>query len=198
MMPRYRRLLNTENMTPSQLFSSEHRHLMNEGENWLKHTSHSGLIISTIITTVVFAAAFGLPGGNDNIGRPNDLHYTSFLVFVLSDGLAMSSSEVASLMFLSILTSRYTEYEFRNSLPLKLMTALFALFFSNITMMVAFSSTISLSCHSGLTWVPFFISLFAFVPVALFAISQFPLWFDTFSSTYWSRTILKPTKRTLC
>ena len=156
------------------------------------------MVVSALITTVVFAAAFTLPGGiDDHTGVPNYLGSTWFMIFVLSDGLAFISSVVSITMFLSILTSRYAEFDFLKSLPLKLMIGLASLFFSLITMVVAFCSTIVLACLYGLKWAPFLISIAAFVPIACFFCFQFPLWYDTLRSTYWSRTVFQPTRRML-
>ena len=187
--PHYIKEKNKKGKIPEEIFSNSHKGLLQEGEKWLKNTAHSGMIVSTLIATVVFAAAFTLPGGTNNSGIPNDLQYTSFLIFVLADGLALFSSVVAILMFLSILTSRYAENDFLKSLPLKLMIGLASLFFSMITMMIAFSFTFVIAYHDyRLKWVPFLISVFSFLPIFVFAFQQFPLLFDTFSSTYWSRT----------
>ena len=163
----------------------------------MKSTAKSCSIVSALIATVVFAAAFTVPGGNDDKGKPNYFQSTAFLVFVLSDGAALLSSTVSLLMFLSILTSRYAESDFRRSLPCKLMTGLGSLFFSIITMMIAFSFTFMIACHYGFKWVPFLIFIFAFVPILLFAILQFPLLFDTFYSTYCSRILFEPIRHML-
>ncbi|GMN28323.1 hypothetical protein TIFTF001_044225 [Ficus carica] len=189
--PHYIKEKNKKGKIPEEIFSKSHKLLLKDGEEWLKHTAHSCMIVSTLIATVVFAAAFTLPGGTNNSGIPVDLQYTSFLIFILSDGLALFSSVVAILMFLSILTSRYAENDFLKSLPLKLMIGLAALFFSIITMMIAFSFTFVIAYNnSGLKWVPFLISISAIFPILVFAFLQFPLLLDTFSSTYWSRTDL--------
>ena len=197
MQPLYFKKENNKHEIPEQLFSRKHKELQQDGEKWMKSTANSGMIVSTLITTVVFAAAFTLPGGINSKGAPIDLGSTMFMIFVLSDGLAFIASVVSIMMFLSILTSRYAEYDFLKSLPLKLMIGLASLFFSIITMVVAFCSTLSIACHHGLNWVPFLISVIAFVPVALFALLQFPFWSDTFSSTYWSDTVFQPTRRML-
>lgn len=196
--PLYTKEKNKKRQKPKELFTIQHKRLLREGESWMKSTANSCMIVSTLIATVVFAAAFSLPGGNNNSGTPNNLQYTSFLIFVLSDGLALFSSVVAILMFLSILTSRYAEDDFLKSLPLKLMIGLASLFFSMITMMIAFSFTFVIAYHHyGLKWVPFLISIFAFLPVVVFAALQFPLLFDTFSSTYWSRALFQPNRHML-
>ncbi|KAL5577560.1 hypothetical protein UlMin_019259, partial [Ulmus minor] len=193
--PDFRKKKNKNGKTPEELFSEKHKQLLRQGELWMKSTANSCSIVSALITTVVFAAAFSVPGGNDDNGKPNYFRSTAFLVFVLSDGAALLFSTVSLLMFLSILTSRYAEQDFRRSLPCKLMIGLGSLFFSIMTMMIAFSFTFVIACHYGFTWVPFLISIFAIVPIVLFAILQFPLLFDTYYSTSFSRILSEPIRK---
>ena len=117
----------------------------------------------------MFAAAFTVPGGSDSRGIPNLLHEKSFMIFAISDMLALFSSITSVLMFLGILTSRYAEEDFLVSLPRKLIIGLVALFFSIASMMVSFGATvhISLSHKWNLVIIP--IALVGFVPVTLFA-----------------------------
>ncbi|XP_068311260.1 ankyrin repeat-containing protein NPR4-like isoform X2 [Pyrus communis] len=184
---------NMQGKTPQELFTSEHEDLLRKGESWMKDTANSCMLVSTLIATVVFSAAFSIPGGiNDNKGTPNSIKETAFLIFAISDGVALFSSSTAILMFLYILTSRYAENDFLKSLPLKLMIGLTSLFVSITSMMVTFSTTFYLSCHDGLIWVPDLIFIFAFVPVALFAFLQYPLLFDMFFSTYYSSLLFQP------
>ncbi|PON78910.1 PGG domain containing protein [Trema orientale] len=150
--PLYIKAKNKKGKNPEELFSAEHKILLRNGELWMKSTANSCMLVATLIATVVFAAAFSLPGGNNDEGTPNNLQSTSFLIFVLSDGLALLNSIVAVLMFLSILISRYTEHGFLKWLPLKLMIGLTSLFFSMITTMIAFCFTFIIAYHSGLKW----------------------------------------------
>ncbi|XP_040362766.1 ankyrin repeat-containing protein At5g02620 isoform X2 [Rosa chinensis] len=172
---------NKKGQTPRELFTSEHKGLLHQGEAWMKQTAKSCMIVAALIATVVFSAAFSVPGGtSDNTGQPNFLKETAFQFFAIADGVALISSFTSILMFLLILTSRYAEGDFLKSLPLKLMIGLTSLFISIASMMVAFSTTFYLDCHHGLEWVPnlIFVFVFAFVPVALFAFQpflQFPL-----------------------
>ncbi|KAJ0007949.1 hypothetical protein Pint_29111 [Pistacia integerrima] len=142
---------------------------------------------------VVFAAAFTVPGGNNTVGIPLFLQQPSFLVFAVSDALALFSSTASLLMFLGILTSRYAEEDFLNSLPKKLIIGLITLFLSIASMMVAFGATIYLFLSHPWKWVIIPISLLGCVPVTLFAMLQFPLLVDMFLSTY-GPSILKPRK----
>ncbi|KAL2494116.1 ankyrin repeat-containing protein NPR4-like [Forsythia ovata] len=51
-------------------------------------------------------------GNNNNTGTPIFLNDKSFIIFSISDALALFSSVTSILMFLSILTSRYAEEDF--------------------------------------------------------------------------------------
>ncbi|BBN67592.1 Ankyrin repeat family protein, partial [Prunus dulcis] len=98
---------NKDGKTPRELFTSEHEGLLCKGESWMKNTANSCMLVATIITTVVFSAAFSIPGGiADDTGAPKFLKDTAFLIFVISDGVALFSSSTSTLMFLYILTSR--------------------------------------------------------------------------------------------
>ncbi|PKI77363.1 hypothetical protein CRG98_002308 [Punica granatum] len=44
-----------------ELFTRKHRRLLRDAEKWMKDTSSSCMVVSTLIATVVFAAAFTVP-----------------------------------------------------------------------------------------------------------------------------------------
>ncbi|KAG6593427.1 hypothetical protein SDJN03_12903, partial [Cucurbita argyrosperma subsp. sororia] len=99
------------------------------------------MLVATLIATVVFAAAFTVPGGNDDKeGIPIFWQNKMFTVFVISDVAALVLSTTSILMFLSILTSRYAEKDFLVSLPTKLLFGLLTLFVSIACMVVAFGA----------------------------------------------------------
>ncbi|KAJ0075269.1 hypothetical protein Patl1_33691 [Pistacia atlantica] len=131
-----------DNRTPRQLFTEEHKELVEKGEKWMKATAESCTFVAVLIITVVFAAAFTVPGSNNPLGIPTFLHQPSFLVFAISDAFALFSSTASLLMFLGILTSRYAKEDFLESLPKKLIIGLITLFFSIASMMAAFGATI--------------------------------------------------------
>ncbi|XP_057247440.1 ankyrin repeat-containing protein NPR4 [Beta vulgaris subsp. vulgaris] len=181
---------NKDLKTPHSLFSEEHEELRAKGEEWMKKTAESCALVATLIATVVFSAAFQLPGGVDSEGSPNLMTRASFVVFALSNAVSLFTSTASVLMFLSILTSRYAESDFLISLPLKLMMGLTLLFLSIATMMVAFTATFYMTLDRGVKWAPLPVALFASIPVALFALQQYPLLVDIFRSTYKSHQFL--------
>jgi hypothetical protein len=99
---------NTNQKTPWELFIKKHEGLKKQGEQWMKDTTNYCIFVATLIATVVFAAAFTVPGGNNQeTGIPIFLKNNWFMVFFISDAMAMLSSSTSILIFLSILTSRY-------------------------------------------------------------------------------------------
>ncbi|XP_022137142.1 ankyrin repeat-containing protein NPR4-like [Momordica charantia] len=178
--------------SPRELFTLQHKNLVEDGEKWMKKTANSCMLVATLIATVVFAAVFTVPGGNNNnnIGNNNDnntgapifLHHKWFTVFVISDATALISSSTSILLFLSILTSRCAEEDFLIWLPLKLVFGLGTLFFSVLSMVLAFSATFFLFYGKDTAWVPLLVAGMAIVPVYCFGVLQFRLWADALAA----------------
>ncbi|XP_038895418.1 ankyrin repeat-containing protein ITN1-like [Benincasa hispida] len=180
-------------LSPRELFTQEHKGLVEEGEKWMKKTANSCMLVATLITTVVFAAIFTVPGGynndnninnrgaieSNNTGSPLFLYNKWFTVFVISDATALISSSTAILLFLSILTSRCAEEDFLLSLPLKLVFGLGTLFLSVVTMVLAFSATFFLFYGKDTAWVPLLVAGMAILPVYCFGVLQSKLGADT-------------------
>ncbi|XP_038876939.1 ankyrin repeat-containing protein NPR4-like [Benincasa hispida] len=185
-------------LTPCELFTKEHKDLRKDGEEWMKNTANSCMLVSTLIATVVFAAAFTVPGGNDgNSGIPIFQHEFWFTIFVISDAFALVSSSTSILMFLSILTSRYAEDDFLYSLPSKLLVGIASLFISIVCMVIAFSATFFMLYNEANIWIPTTVTAIAIVPISCFCALHFGLWMDTFYNTYLSRLLFRPHQRKL-
>ncbi|KAL9995770.1 putative ankyrin repeat-containing domain, PGG domain, ankyrin repeat-containing domain superfamily [Helianthus debilis subsp. tardiflorus] len=203
----YRERKNKDGLTPHELFTKEHKDLVVQGEKWMKETASQCMVVAALIATIVFAAAFTVPGGysqggsqggrNQTEGIPVFHYEPTFMVFVVADAISLFASAASILMFLSILTSRYAERDFLQSLPKKLMLGLSTLFLSMTTMTIAFSVSFFVLYKNGLRWMPIVISLFAVMPIFLFAWLQYPLLGDVTRSTYGSRYLFKPKKRML-
>lgn len=177
-------LPNANGETARELFTKEHKALAEAGEKWMKDTSNSCMIVSTLIATFVFAAAFTVPGSTNSDGTPNFLWTKSFMVFAVSDALSLFSSITSLLMFLSILTSRFAEEDFLKSLPKKLILGLACLFFAIATMMAAFGATLYIMLSKRLKWISAPITLFTCFPVAIFVLQQLPLFIGMFRSIF--------------
>ncbi|GAV72815.1 LOW QUALITY PROTEIN: PGG domain-containing protein, partial [Cephalotus follicularis] len=164
--------------TAWELFTKEHEDLVRKGESWMKDTSNSCMVVATLISTVVFAAAFTVPGGNSSEGVPIFLGKNAFEVFIISDALALLSSLTSLLMFLSILTAKYAEEDFLKSLPLSLAT----LFFAIAAVMTSFVATLII-LNDRVRRVTIPITALASIPVTLFVTLQLPLFIDMCRST---------------
>ncbi|KAJ0018036.1 hypothetical protein Pint_12185 [Pistacia integerrima] len=193
--PSFREKKNSNGETPQELFTQDHKELLKSGEQWIKDTANSCMLVATVITTIIFATLFSVPDGNSSDkGIPIHLKETWFQVFAISDAIILSFSSISILMFLSILTSRYTESDFLESLPFKLMVGLSTILVSIVTMMVAFSTIILLAYHDRLNYATMLTTVVAYVPATLYVMLQYPLLGDIFCSTYYSRFLFKPSK----
>ncbi|KAK3438736.1 hypothetical protein EUGRSUZ_C03534 [Eucalyptus grandis] len=173
------------NMTYWNGFVKNHQELLEKGEKWVKDTANSCMLVSTLIATVLFAATFTVPGGNDDKnGVPLLLGEDSFLVFTISDVLGLFSSVMAILLFLAILTSRYEARDFLEALPQKIIMGLCFLFLSLAFMLVAFAASLTLVLEERVEWVLIPITLLASLPMVLFVILQLPLLYQMVKSTY--------------
>ncbi|PQM36297.1 uncharacterized protein Pyn_13230 [Prunus yedoensis var. nudiflora] len=143
-----------------------------------------GMTARALIITIMFTAAFTVPGGNNgNTGMPFFLDEKLFKVFIVSDALSLFSSTTSVMTFLGVLTSRYAEADFLESLPKKMIIGLFTLFFSIATMMIAFVSTLCIMLGEK-SWIVIPITLLSSAPIVSFAWMQFPLLVEIFISTY--------------
>ncbi|KAI7729699.1 hypothetical protein M8C21_031092 [Ambrosia artemisiifolia] len=184
--------------TPDMIFTREHKNLVQEGEQWMKTTAESCSIAAALITTIVFAAVITVPGGNNQEkGTPLFEKESAFIVFAISDAIALFSSLTALMVFLSILTTRFAEKDFLFSLPRRLFIGLFSLLLSTAAMMVAFSATLYLVFSDEKLWILAPICGLAIIPIAFFVGLQFPLMVDLFRSTYMRRIFGKQRKRIL-
>ncbi|XP_059453498.1 ankyrin repeat-containing protein NPR4-like [Corylus avellana] len=189
---------NKDGKTPRELFTESHKELVIEGEKWMKRTATSCTVVGALIVTIMFAAAFTVPGGNNqNTGYPIFLKDKLFMLFIISDSISLFSSATSVLMFLGILTSRYLEEDFLKSLPSKMIIGLSTLFFSIATMMIAFSAALLIMLHEY-SWIFIPAICLASVPVTLFVWMQFPLLVEMAISTFGpdvvNRKIMKRSK----
>ncbi|KAJ0703580.1 putative ankyrin repeat-containing domain, PGG domain, ankyrin repeat-containing domain superfamily [Helianthus annuus] len=200
--PSYRERVNEDGLTPHELFTKEHKDLVTHGEKWMKGTANQCMIVAALIATIVFAAAFTVPGGYDQTnnktnGIPVFHSKATFMVFVVADAISLFLSCASILIFLSILTSRYAEDDFLESVPKKLISGLLTLFMSITTMTIAFGVSFFVLYHKGLIWMPILICAFGLLPVLLYIWLQYNLFSDVIRSTYRSRYLFKPHKHVL-
>ena len=187
--PKFKEAKNSDGKKPYEIFTENHNELVKLGEKWAKDTAASYTIVGTLITTVMFAAAFTVPGGNDDkTGLPIFLHDNIFTAFLLADAISLFASATSVLIFIGILTSRYAEKDFLKSLPWKLMLGLFFLFLSVCSMIVAFCAAIidmilkGYETHKWFIVVP--IMSFGSIPIIFLVVSQVSFMYEIFRCTW--------------
>ncbi|KAJ8900058.1 hypothetical protein K2173_024174 [Erythroxylum novogranatense] len=183
-LPYQKDMQNMDGETPEQLFEKSHKQLMVDGEKWMKETATSSTVVGALIITIMFAAIFTVPTSTvlEN-NKPSFSYKKTYMVFVISDSISLFASSTSVLMFLGILTSRYAQEDFLKSLPTKLIIGLSALFFSIVSMMISFCSTLMIMLEGQLHLVIPIILLVS-IPVTLFIFLQFPLLVEIFIYTY--------------
>uniref|UniRef100_A0A5B7A565 PGG domain-containing protein n=1 Tax=Davidia involucrata TaxID=16924 RepID=A0A5B7A565_DAVIN len=207
-LPRQREAKNKDEKTPLMVFIEEHSKMITHEEQWMKSMANSCTVVATLIGAVAFAAAITVPGGNNSggdnaVGNNNALAPTpspvsnnstdeglpifrnevAFIVFNVSNALALFSSLSTVIMFLAILISRYATIDFLYTLPNRLIIGLLALFLSVTSMIISFSATLYLvSGQKELILVP--LAVLTCLPVTLFVFLQFPLLLNMIKATY--------------
>nr|XP_034887771.1 ankyrin repeat-containing protein ITN1-like [Populus alba] len=169
-------------LTALDLFQEEHKDQLKLAQEWIEKTSQSCSAVAVLLATVVFAAAYTIPGGSNDLGFPIFLHNRFFLAFTVLDVIALASSLTSVVMFLSILTSPFEYENFYHNIPRKLILGFILLFFSVMTTMLAFACTLFLIIHFRKKWTTGLISFAAFFPVTVFALMQFHLYFSFLST----------------
>ncbi|KAI3696613.1 hypothetical protein L6452_29036 [Arctium lappa] len=183
--PKYKTEKNSFEQTPEMLFSKEHKKLVRDGEEWMKKTADSYTVTAGLITTIVFAAAITVPGGNNGeTGHPIYAKELSFLIFAVADAISLFTSTTSLLLFLSILTARYAEQDFLFTLPSRLIMGLATLFLSTTSMMIAFGASLYLLFGQGKEWILIPIAALSCLPITCFVTLQFPLLVELISCTY--------------
>ncbi|KAG6678539.1 hypothetical protein I3842_14G085900 [Carya illinoinensis] len=182
--PKAKESTNKEGLTPQQLFTKDHKNLMEKGEKWMKDTTTSCTVVAAFVVTIIFAAAFTIPGcDNDKKGLPIFTKKKSVEFFIICDALSLCFSIVSVLMFLGILTSRYSEDDFLKKLPKQMIIGLVSLFCAITTMLAVFLIVILIKLHKR-SWTVFAFGCLAFAIATLFILLTFPLLVGMISSTY--------------
>ncbi|XP_031275015.1 ankyrin repeat-containing protein NPR4-like [Pistacia vera] len=153
---------NKEGKTPRALFTEQHKELRENASKWTKDIANAGIMVSAIIATMLFAALFTVPGGtNKNKGTPNFLRRASFIVFAISDTIALLLSSFSITMFLSVISSRCEEADFFWRLTTDLGVGINLLLYSVEAMGVVFSATMFIVFKDGWLWVPVLLTVMA-------------------------------------
>ncbi|PNX95559.1 ankyrin repeat-containing protein [Trifolium pratense] len=185
--PKFKEAKNVDGKKPHEIFTENHDELVKLGEKWAKDTATSFTIVGTLITTIMFAAAFTVPGGNDqDTGLPIFLHDNIFTTFLIADAFSLFTSAASVLIFIGILTSRYAEKDFLRSLPWKLLFGLWFLFLSVCSMIVAFCASITMILKGYRTYKWFIVGptmSLGSIPIMVLVVSQLRLMYEILHST---------------
>ncbi|KAL8513030.1 hypothetical protein ACS0TY_019277 [Phlomoides rotata] len=196
--PSLKEYKNDMGQNPKMLFTEEHRELKAQGEKWMKDMANACSIATALIATVVFTAAFTVPGGvSSETGIPVFYGEPAFILFSTTNAISLFTSITSLMMFLSILTSRYAEGDFLHVLPKRLSFGLLSLFISITFMLVAFSAALYLVFHKKRLWFILPVAAFGWWPIASFVLLQFPLLREVVYSTYGPGIFGKKTDRML-
>ncbi|XP_057797238.1 uncharacterized protein LOC131013191 isoform X2 [Salvia miltiorrhiza] len=172
---------NVEEKKPREVFSEEHKELLRESEAWMRSTADCCMLIATIILTVVYAAAFTAPGGNDGeTGLPILVGNAWFACFFIFEALALFGSTLCIITFWSITSSGFEEDRFLDILPYQLKFGISGLFGSLIGAISAFMSAYCLVFvgEGPGAWLVRCLLLFIYVMLVLAICGRFSeLWF---------------------
>nr|POE66568.1 hypothetical protein CFP56_62673 [Quercus suber] len=174
--PTFKEMKNNKGDTPYVLFAKNHEELRKEGEKWMRNTAEYSMVVAILIGLIMFPRekADGLKD-SPNLVR----------VFSVSSAIALFCSSTSLVMFLSILTSRYSYNDFLVWLPVRLMIGVASLFISIAAMMVAFSASFWSDNHNHqeLPLILVVIGLFACVPI-ICVLLKYRLFVDIVRSTF--------------
>ncbi|KAK6265047.1 hypothetical protein SCA6_020481 [Theobroma cacao] len=169
---------NKENLTAKESFNKKHEDQHKAAQEWVKNTSQSCSTVAVLVATVVFAAAYTAPGGYLTNGKPLLLERPLYSFFTVMDVAGLASSLTSVVVFLSVLTSSLEIDDFLRTLPRKLMLGFIFLFFSVTATMLSFTATILLLIHLEKKWTATLTYAAAFLPICVFAMFQFPLYYE--------------------
>ena len=186
MRPAFKEMKNGKGETPYDLFVRTHEELRTKGEKWMMDTAEFSMLVATVMFSSVFSAQ---PADSSNRTA------TLAMVFSVSSAVALFSSATSFVMFLSILTSRYSYDDFLVWLPVRLMFGVTSLCISIAAMMVSYSISFWLKNfkHKELPLIFVFIGIFACVPI-LYVLLRGRLFVDIVRSTLFR---YKPCERLL-
>jgi DNA-binding MurR/RpiR family transcriptional regulator len=66
----YAKLRDSKQKTAEELFNDMHKEQLLAAQQWAKETSQSCSAVAVLVATIVFAAAYTVPGGSNDKGIP--------------------------------------------------------------------------------------------------------------------------------
>ncbi|GKV48761.1 hypothetical protein SLEP1_g55556 [Rubroshorea leprosula] len=156
LLPRwYQGAKNHYGQTPTQVFDGEHQQWRKEAHEWAKNTANSYILVPVLLVTIMFAALFTVPGGNnEETGIPILLHSKLFSGFLICDVVSLLTASTSMLLFLSILTGSYGPVDLPQNLPTRLMITILLLIISIVTMLFAFGFALTIMLPKKLQGLP--------------------------------------------
>ena len=116
----------------------------------------------------------------------------SYIVFILSNSVALFSSSSSIILFLIVLSSGFSKDEFSSSL-VRLMLGFTTLFVAITAMVVAFTAACFLIFKHLSTWVACVVASLGSITLALNMMLLYNLLGDTIWLLYWSRHLFRKT-----
>ncbi|XP_031282076.1 ankyrin repeat-containing protein ITN1-like [Pistacia vera] len=160
---------NKEGKTARAIFTEQHKELRNKVDKWTKKIANACIMESTLIATMVFAALFTIPSGtNEEIGTLHFVRRASFIVFAISDTIALLLSCSSLLMFLAVISSRCEDVDFLRRVLYDLGWGLQLLLFFVEAMMVVFCATMFIVFKDGFLWMPILLMVMAIFAIFLY------------------------------
>ncbi|GFZ04724.1 hypothetical protein Acr_17g0002960 [Actinidia rufa] len=177
---------NKKGETPHDIFTDTHKDLVESSRKWLTNTAQSCSVVAALIAGVGFATVSAVPGGlkQDDSGQPVFENKLPFNIFSIAALVALYSSVIALVIFLSILTSHYQEKDFLKGLPRSLLFGLSVIFISIFAMLASFSAGHFFVLKDSLKYMSLQVYAIMCLSVTIFVIAQFPLYFDLIMAKY--------------
>lgn len=193
--PPFRETRNKDGQTPREVFSKEHERLLEKCQTWVRNTADSCMLIATIMLTLVFTAAFSVPGGNNQeTGVPILLARNWFTCFLVFEAVALLGSTLSIMVFWSITTSSLEEDRFLRELPRQLKTGLAGMMISLVGSLSAFMSAYFLVFISVRGWlVKIFVILGSILVLPLIVTEVVKLFLDSNHAQYITVFVAQPT-----
>ncbi|KAH6822111.1 hypothetical protein C2S53_017722 [Perilla frutescens var. hirtella] len=190
---------NKDGLTPRELFSKEHKNLLEKSETWMRNTADSCMLIATLMLTVVFAAAFTVPGGNNQeTGIPILLKRIWFTCFIIFEAIALFGSTLSIITFWSIMTSSFDEDQFLEALPYQLKLGLSSLLISLVGAVSIFMSAYFLVFVEVRAWLIKFVIIWTYVClIGAIGMEFGKLLINTSLQRYFSAIMPHPNKKSL-
>ncbi|XP_043725922.1 uncharacterized protein LOC122672525 [Telopea speciosissima] len=153
---------NCDGKTANELFDETHKHLKHESVKWIKSAANTNMVISTLIATMNFTAAFAVPGGyHQNTGLPIFANTIALPIFYAYSAAALFFCVGTLAASLSAYFSRFNTNDFYIFFPLKYILAGTTHFLSAIYSVTAFVQALILVTNGEFTTLQWCLALSA-------------------------------------